>query len=445
MQVIEIARTISTMALKTNNTTHRSTSAFHNMAASREEGKTVKPMGLMLIYLLMMVIISVFILMIQMHVVDNHVVEISSLSSSPFSVIHNSLDLPERPSTTNKTQVSGSCEDIDDPDEELKPILKILCRGGYDISENSKEVDRSLLPKWSNIMAAYGPPRIFGLETCPIYRNKVHPSKRLVAPAGMFNTGTNLLHTLILSNCDFSNLHDRKMIYQVPWGKHVPFRYVAEHKSPSKRFEHVDSSDTLAIVMVRDPYTWMQSMCLQPYGARYDHDKSRCPNIVPYKSDIEAHPRYGKMKYIPVRVQYDKTRLKYDSMGHLWSEWYLDYIKFQADNKTMVSPVDFPFLMLRMEDLVFHAETVIPIMCECGGGKMKEGGIKQTSTIANGYNHAVNTSSGINSGLIRSVIKYGNITRRRKGYPDFQLQAAKEVLDPRLMELLGYSYEEPSE
>jgi len=435
------------MRIKTKERTQRSTSASHSKVANHVGGKTFKPMGLMRIYLLMTVIVSIFMLMIQMHIVDRHVIEVSYLSSSPISVIHNTMALAEGPKTTLTNETKVNCEDIDDPDEDLKPILKILCRGGYDISENSKDVDRSLLPKWSNIMATYGPPKIFGLETCPIYRNKVQPSKRHVAPAGLFNTGTNLLDSLLRTNCDFTHLHEgRRMRYQVPWGKHVPFRYVGEHQTKKNKMDEMEHSDTLAIVAVRDPYTWMQSMCLQPYAAQFDHTKSQCPNIVPYESDIAAHPRYGRMKYIPIHVKYDhEYHLKYESMAHFWTEWYSDYIKFEADNKTMVSPVDFPFLLLRMEDLVFHADKVIPIMCECSGGKMKKGGVKQTSFIANGLNHAVDTSTGVNSGLIRSVIKYGNTTRRRKGYPDFQLQAAKEILDPRLMELLGYPYVEPSE
>ncbi len=429
------------MRPKNNKKSHISSSASHNGATNRLEARPkAKPMGLMQIYLLTTVIVSVFMLMVQMRIVDNHVVELSSsyLSSSSISVLHEAMDL------SAATPKRDKCEDIT-ADEDLKPILRILCKGGYDISENSKEVDRSLLPKWSAITAMYGPPKILGLETCPIFRNKTYPENRHVAPAGMFNTGTNLLSELIRDNCNFTDLKPKhRMRYQVPWGKHIPFRYRGKHDTGLPKFNGMVHSDTLPVVAVRDPYTWMQSMCLQPYAAQYDHDKSKCPNIVPYESDIEAHPRFAKMKYIPVNVKYDKEiRIKYESMAHFWNEWYSDYIRFENDNKTMVSPLDFPFIVVRMEDLIFHADTVIPIMCECGGGKLKDGGVKRVTKIANGYNHAVDTSTGEKSGLIRSVIKYGNTTRRRKGYPQFQLQAARDVLDPRLMQVFGYSFEKP--
>jgi hypothetical protein len=54
-------------------------------------------------------------------------------------------------------------------------------------------------------------------------------------------------------------------------------------------------------------------------------------------------------------------------------------------------------------------------------------------------------NSGIDKvgGLLKSIVKYGNTTKRRDGYATFQLEAAKDVLDSRLMNLLGYRYEEP--
>jgi hypothetical protein len=360
--------------------------------------------------------------------------------------------------TSKKNKVN--CDEIfnDDVDADVKPILKILCQGGYDVSKTSNEVDRSLLPKWSQILTAYGPPKILGLETCQVYRDKIKPEKRFVAPAGMFNSGTNVLPNLLDMNCDFSGLgstkHTRHSAFQVPWGKHMPFSTHTNHAVGQKQvsYHHV-----LPVVMIRDPYTWMQSMCRQPYGAQYDHSHSSCPNIVPYPSDIQAHPRFQKTKHIPVHVSYDtriRYKKKYESMAHLWNEWYTEYIEFDDssssnnndnnNNKavTMKTP-DFPFLVVRMEDILFHADTVLPQICECLGGKINNGGqVKHFAMIAN-RNQGIDESGGIRSGLLRSVINYGNITKRRDGYPAFQLVAAKDTLDSKLMNLLEYRYEEP--
>ncbi len=93
-----------------------------------------------------------------------------------------------------------------------------------------------------------------------------------------------------------------------------------------------------------------------------------------------------------------------------------------------------------MEDLVFHAETVIPKLCECAGATFR-GTLLHTSKVMNS-NHGIDLNE-THSGLLRSIIHYGNITRRREGYPANQLEAAHTLLDPGLMDLFSYPYEEP--
>ena len=151
-------------------------------------------------------------------------------------------------------------------------------------------------------------------------------------------------------------------------------------------------------------------------------------------------------------MQYDpEYKIHYDSLVHLWNEWYLQYIQFEENNdnenkdNSIIKMKDpsFPFLMVRMEDLVFHGQTIVPQLCECAGAKFRGGEIQHVSAIANG-NHGIEIGTGgYNAGLLRSVIKYGNVTKRKDGYPKFQLEAAQELLDSRLMKLLSYPYEEP--
>lgn len=137
---------------------------------------------------------------------------------------------------------------------------------------------------------------------------------------------------------------------------------------------------------------------------------------------MPAHATYIKGLYI-----------KYPSIAHLWNEWYNPY----------VNATDFPRLIVRMEDLVFRAELVLPKICNCFGGTWTnhyQDTVKYHASVAN-QNSGIDTSTG--SGLLRSILKYGNRTLRRKHYQSIQFQAAQEVLDPNLMDLLGYSYEPP--
>jgi len=349
----------------------------------------------------------------------------------------------------SKIEKKGECDDIDDDvDDDLKQILKVLCQGGYNVSKSNKDIDRSRLPKWSEILEEYGPPKILGLESCQVFRDKIKPNKRRISPAGIFNSGTNLLSHLLADNCDL------KTPNQVPWGKHTPFSSHTNHTVSSKYKRKIKVHpyyETLPVVAIRDPYTWMESMCRQPYAASYEHTKLFCPNIIPYPSDIEAHPRFQNMDYIPVRVKYNVDNIiKYKSMPHLWNEWYGEYIEFESTDQhdhqqsgnTIMKPSVFPLLVVRMEDLVFHAETVVPQLCECAGGTLKSEEVQHYANVAN-RNHGIDISGGIDTGLLRSVIKYGNITNRRAGYPTFQLVAARDLLDSRLMDLMGYRYEEP--
>jgi hypothetical protein len=63
--------------------------------------------------------------------------------------------------------------------------------------ENATEI-----PSWSQIINNYGEePVILGLERCEAYRNSVAPADRTVGPAGLFSTGTNLIHSLVSHNC----------------------------------------------------------------------------------------------------------------------------------------------------------------------------------------------------------------------------------------------------
>ena len=121
--------------------------------------------------------------------------------------------------------------------------------------------------------------------------------------------------------------------------------------------------------------------------------------------------------------------IKYESLAHMWNSWYRAYLSKDDD---------FPRLIVRLEDLVFHAETVIPQICTCAGGTFKQDFVH--SSIVQNQNVGIDTSN-VHEGLYRSIVRYGTTRNRRKGYPPFQLDAIKEVLDPSMMEVFGYPYE----
>ena len=89
----------------------------------------------------------------------------------------------------------------------------------------------SQLPSWDDAVSLYGEnPIIYGLDTCEKYRQTVKPEDRMIGPAGIFNTGTNLLFQLMKDNCDIkeakhSTTHKEQkqngMRWQAPWNVRV--------------------------------------------------------------------------------------------------------------------------------------------------------------------------------------------------------------------------------
>jgi hypothetical protein len=139
--------------------------------------------------------------------------------------------------------------------EDKRVILEVLRAAGVtSIQAPSWE----LLPDTRTLTTLYGPidqPIVLGLETCQAFRDAIPQAERYVAPAGMFNTGTNALERHLTNN-----VFGVQKAWQVPWGK---------HRTESKRLHHaavslegINQTAVLPIVVIRDPFFWMQR-CVQ--------------------------------------------------------------------------------------------------------------------------------------------------------------------------------------
>jgi hypothetical protein len=120
----------------------------------------------------------------------------------------------------------------------------------------------AVLPKWSSVAKLYGDkPVILGLERCEEFRMQTDPIDASIGPAGMFNTGTNPMAMYISNNCKMPNNKKDKgkgARWQVPWGKH---RLASEKLTNTAGHDtRTNKTNVLPIVLVRDPYSWMQSM-----------------------------------------------------------------------------------------------------------------------------------------------------------------------------------------
>jgi hypothetical protein len=113
-------------------------------------------------------------------------------------------------------------------------------------------------------------------------------------------------------------------------------------------------------------------MCKHAYGVKWAHNETlaklvglaggHCPSLVPTAQDrIDFADELAASNSVPVTVPYPETTATFDSMVHFWSTWYNEYLQ-----------ADYPRLMVRFEDLIFHQRQLISTICECVGAVAKQ-------------------------------------------------------------------------
>ena len=336
----------------------------------------------------------------------------------------------QQPTTIVDSHSYSNLTTIEEATLGREPLLEIFHDAGV------MPVDLPLLlqlPLWTTVQKLYGEgPLIYGLDQCQAFREAIPPEQRRVGPAGLFNTGTNLVSLYLEANCYFPQ-HGNAIQWQVPWGKHVMASlrtsHVVTNTHKQKHDTALNISSILPIVTIRDPFYWMQSMCRQPYGLKWHHQPQHCPNLVPNEYDYSLYPFPGKN--IPVRIAVGKEHTtKWNSMAHLWSDWNLQY--FHA--------TEFPKLMIRFEDLIFYPKQVMTQVCECAGGTIgkKKKGYKFSYILDSakfGPGHGTTKTT-----LASAMIQYGQDEgRRKKGLTPDDIALAKDTLDPELMQFFHYN------
>lgn len=233
---------------------------------------------------------------------------------------------------------------------------------------------------------------------------------------------------------------------KVPWGKHYMARYRnSDHFTTTDK--DVPKENVLPLVSIRDPYSWMQSMCRHSYAAYWPHTKiGHCPNLIATEEDIRHFPALRQMygasgtnatateKLIPVNVAYNKPLWhNHSSFAHWYSEWYQDYLK-----------ADIPRIVVRFEDLLFYGSEVARTMCECGGGVPvpDNGRSGEFVHISESAKTGMQAHGPLKerTNLVGALIKYGSFEHRADKMTREDLIAARKYLDPEIMEVFGYDH-----
>jgi len=341
-------------------------------------------------------------------------------------------------------------------------VLQILRDAG--VTEETLQQSMDQLPTWNQVVQQYGDkPVIVGLDSCPVFRQRVPAVQRMLGAAGMFSTGTNLVTQLLKQNCVIPERFEEYgpdatkeqygMRWQVPWGKHTPQHYKWQHAT--QQAAAIDKHAILPVVTIRHPYRWMRSMCKNPYTARWSH-ASKCPNLVVTGDNNNNNNN----EYNPVSVKYGAATESYQSLAHLWNDWYNDYYQTAVDATTTDAhqhditndeqqQQHYPWLMIRIEDLVFHTVETITTVCECAGGQIRSSNsnssnnqTQQQQSFQYIKDSAKKDSPGhdTSTGIAEAWIQYARPLAVRAGLDPADYRAAVAVLDPHLMQLFGYQH-----
>ena len=153
-------------------------------------------------------------------------------------------------------------------------------------------------------------PVIHGIETCEHYREMVKPEDRTMGPAGLFNTGTNLMWKLMTENCDI----DGEILFQAPWGKHSPAS--SRLKRVAWSGKGINQTEFFPFMMIKDPFSWMNSQCRHDYGVTFwasEYDKEHCPNLI--RANVLDRDETAPVKLF-------ESGLTQDSLLDVYNFWY---------------------------------------------------------------------------------------------------------------------------
>ena len=202
-------------------------------------------------------------------------------------------------------------------------------------------------------------------------------------------------------------------------------------------------------------------MCKQGYGVRWDHNAAKhCPNLVPNDYDKKGFAKRRKQhpsfESVPVWMgQSYQQGPHWNSLVHYWNDWYRSYLHntvnaSSADGGGQRPTQKFPRLLIRFEDTLFHAKTVMKSVCACGGGIFSD---NEDETDV-GYGLPARAAPGTycrpvvdeakfqhkhdQNNLVSAMVKYGTDAGRYRKLTNDDLDFVEAHLDKELMEAFHY-------
>lgn len=295
-----------------------------------------------------------------------------------------------------------------------KRLLGILHRAG---KENITDADCLKLPSWQTVATLYGEePVILGLDRCDKYKTflaakAVHGNDVESEPlvGGLFNTGTTAFSEALSLN--FRMVNDSRNAYALPGGKHT----LLSSRHWYKQLSNTSDLPFLPIILIRDPLRWMGSMCKASYKAVWTKGyQDRCPNLVP--SVLErTMPQFRNMSTFEVIVEQNQPE-RYASLADMWLKWYRLFLE-----------AEFPRLIVRFEDTIFHAEKVMDQVTKCFNRPMQRP-----------YQYLLERSKNRSSEFSEVLGRYGSEAGRYDHLTHEDALYFTSIILPSMMEMFHY-------
>jgi hypothetical protein len=162
---------------------------------------------------------------------------------------------------TQEIVQTGDCRDKGPILSSVMAILKQI----RDLFNMTAQVDCDILPNWAEVSSIYGSePVILGLDSCERYRKILNGTAPRIRIAGLYNSGTNAFARVIDLNvygvAKFGPMgrpiKNETEFDSVRWGKHAFLHSRGNYTGQPSPTDHF----VLPVVIVRDPYRWMESM-----------------------------------------------------------------------------------------------------------------------------------------------------------------------------------------
>jgi len=168
-------------------------------------------------------------------------------------------------------------------------------------------------------------------------------------------------------------------------------------------------------------------MCESPYTMEWERTTKHCPNLIEDSAllgDSESIEQMGSH----VHVDWGGNKRTWPSLAHVWSEWYSEYVESE-----------FPRLIVRFEDLLFHPEYVVDQIRQCSGADWRSDRfVYSTSPVkTNVYFEQYKAQTG----YVSAILKYGkDYGQRIRNMTDEDVEYAKDFLNSTIMQMFGYHH-----